>query len=229
MPNMLFANMLCSLLLCSLPSTQCATGTHRKPTSSSKLALLQISQQLPTVRLSVTWQWTVLTSLRQGNPIEVYPDTGNRICERILAHESVIISLFYPDSVRLVIELRNTINDLFHLYHGKTSQACYLASTTTTSSAAPTDHTKDSRVAAISSTECDTNKLISLVERKLLELVAIGSPRETLRILCSRLLEVIKMKEAYEEADVCVGDEKKALKEILAEFDEVQALMRFEF
>lgn len=150
------------------------------------------------------------------------------ICNKILAHETTIMSLSTHDSAHLVIELRKTITAMFHLYQGKVFEPCRSAPTTTTPFSTPIDYAESTRAADMLFTDWDTNKLINLVQRKLLELVAIGPPRETLRILSSRLLEVIKTKEAYKGMEVCAEDERRSLEKMFAEIDKVQALLKYE-
>ncbi|KAF2163594.1 hypothetical protein M409DRAFT_57475 [Zasmidium cellare ATCC 36951] len=152
-------------------------------------------------------------------------------CVKVLAHEGVIMSLSTEDS-RLILKLHDSINDLFRFYHGKGSNACPLATTTTTTTSPLTvaiKHTSHDQDVSDPLKGCDTDKLINLIERRLLELVAKGPSRETLRILASRLLEVVEKKKEYEKAADCVDDPGEALKSILADFDRVQGLLRYEF
>lgn len=53
---------------------------------------------------------------------------------------------------------------------------------------------------------CEYDELIHLVERKLLETIASGSPKETLRILSERLLKVLGTRDLYEKSTICAGD-----------------------
>ncbi|KAK4500988.1 hypothetical protein PRZ48_006794 [Zasmidium cellare] len=184
------------------------------------------------------WNWrpsSAVTTTSQSSPPSPTLDpeflaavNAREFCYKLHGYEYQVKRLSTND-YRLFIELHNAINHLFRFYHGKGKQGCRPAPTTTTSSSSPTDYPAHIKDIQSRRRSCETDQLIDLAERRLLELVAVNPSRETIRILASRLLEVVKMKKEYQEEEECADDSKEALNSILAEFNKVQALLRYEF
>lgn len=74
---------------------------------------------------------------------------------------------------------------------------------------------------------CNVDDLVALVQHKLTQAIATGPCRGTLRILSSRMLEVLEAKSLYEKSTVetAVGADKRAKNGAEAAMEQIEVQM----